>query len=158
MKPLSRTCTLIALFILSVSACKPAQDETIHEQPPTPADRPPLAFLAGSYEVVGRYPDSERIYTGTVSIDIDEETGALAITRTIGDASVAGTGTIATAVERTPVLRIRFEEAGQQLEATYLIDTDLDNYARLSGYVYAQGGGTTLPGIETLFADHYRQP
>jgi len=30
----------------------------------------------------------------------------------------------------------------------------LDNYGRLTGYVYLNDGGTTTPWLEALFSDH----
>ena len=39
-------------------------------------------------------------------------------------------------------------------EATYFFNSDLDNYARLLGYLYVIQGGTKEPGLEALFIDH----
>ena len=44
--------------------------------------------------------------------------------------------------------------ARQEYEITYLWRSDLDNYARLSGYLYQPGEKTDSPGMEALFRDH----
>jgi hypothetical protein len=45
-------------------------------------------------------------------------------------------------------------DESKRYEATYLINSDLDNYARLSGYLYLIQGGTKVAGLEALFIDH----
>jgi len=45
-------------------------------------------------------------------------------------------------------------EENKSYEATYLIDSDLDNYGRLTGYLYIKGTETKKPGLEALFIDH----
>jgi hypothetical protein len=120
----------------------------------------PLGFLVGSCEIIGRFPDSDRTYSGTLVMSLSEsEPASLAITRTIGQVSTMGTGSLAkTAFDGTEVLRVLFREAEELMEATYLVGSDLDNHARLTGYVYKEGGGTTVPGLDVLFSDHYRRP
>jgi len=118
----------------------------------------PLAFLVGTYEVIGRYPDAEQLYSGTVEISLsDTDAESVSVARTIDGVSTHGEGKMTTATgDAIAVLRVVFQEADRTMEATYLINSDLDNYARLTGYVYVQSGGTQLPGIESLFHDHYR--
>jgi hypothetical protein len=108
-------------------------------------------FLAGSYELIGRYPDSNMTYTGTVVLT---KTGDyFEVVRTIKNIVIRGTGRIEAATADTiTVLRFRFLDGNKRYEGTYLIDTDLDNYARLTGYVYLKNGGTKKPGLEALFA------
>lgn len=147
----------LPLFLLSfmASACLSQRQ---NQTPLSPQDAPPIAFLVGTYDVIGRYPDSEQLYTGTVEINrSDTETNAVSVTRTIGGLATQGEGEVTTATgDAIAVLRVVFQEAGRTMEATYLLDSDLDNYARLTGYVYIQSGGTQLPGIEALFHTHYR--
>lgn len=118
----------------------------------------PLAFLEGSYEVIGRSPDSEDLYSGTVTMMLsNSEAETLSVTRTIGGTSIQGEGAFAeTRSDAVTVLRVAYKEDGQNREVTYLIEVDLDNYARLTGYVYQKDGETQLPGVEVLFNDHYR--
>jgi hypothetical protein len=63
-----------------------------------------------------------------------------------------GTGSIDLATaDRIKVLRVRYQGG---LEGNYLFGSDLDNYARITGYIYRVGQRTTRnPGLEALFAD-----
>lgn len=144
-------------LLIGISACGAEAEPKAGSYPVTP---PPVDFVAGSYELIGRYPDSDNVYSGTMTIGVaDENSGSLTITRRVGGKTIPGSGVVtSTTGDAVVVLRIEFEGAhGAEMEATYLIDTDLDNYARLTGYVYAKNGDTTIPGIEALFSDHYRQ-
>ena len=79
----------------------------------------------------------------------------LEVTRRVAGKQIVGVGALefATADKRN-VLRVRFADSGQHYEATYIICSDLDNYARLTGYVYSKGGNTKIPGLEAWFSDH----
>lgn len=72
----------------------------------------------------------------------------------IGNRAVKGTGKIETVTpDKIKVIRILFESEGKDCEATYLIGSDLDNYGRLTGYVYFKGGEAKTPGLEALFIE-----
>ena len=108
------------------------------------------SFLMGSYELIGRLPDSDMTYTGKVVLKKSGDD--FEVTRVVKNKVIKGTGKIETAAaDKIKVLRIRFIDENKSYEGTYLIDSDLDNYARLTGYVYLQGGGTKAPGLEALF-------
>ena len=111
-------------------------------------------FLAGRYLVIGKAVNSEETYSGTV--DFSCKNGRIAVVRTIQGAVVHGEGTLEHALgqDKADVLRVRFNQAGKKYEITYLWRSDLDNYARLSGYVYQPGQQTGSPGMEALFIDH----
>lgn len=154
--------TLFALF-LSLTACQnqPASASQTEEES---TDMPkstgfPVEMLTGSYEIIGRYPDSDQVYLGTASIETsDSDPDQLIVTRTIDGKSIEGSGTMEMNSEgTTELLRITFtSEDGTGMEGTYQLQVDLDNYARLSGYVYVKDGDTVVPGIEALFSDHFR--
>lgn len=110
-------------------------------------------FLAGTYRAVGKEADSDRTYSGKVILK--NRSDHLAVTRTIGSETVTGTGTIEHALgpDEAHVLRVRFTRNGKDYEITYLWRSDLDNFARLSGYLYEPGGQTGNPGLEALFID-----
>ena len=112
-------------------------------------------FLAGTYNVIGKVPDSNQTYTGKAILRKNGD--QLEIIRKIKDKEIKGIGKIESAADEIQVLRLRFRENEKDYEVTYIIDSDLDNYARLSGYVYLQNGGTTMPGLEALFIAHKRQ-
>ncbi len=109
-------------------------------------------FLSGSYVVIGKRPDSTETYSG--QINLEEADGQLQVVRIVNDQITRGIGKIQEAVHgEVDVLRIRFDQDGKSYEGTYLVDGDLDNYARLTGYVYLADGSTRSVGLEALFAD-----
>lgn len=114
---------------------------------------PMMGFIQGSYIVVGQTPEDGKAYNGTMSIMMDEE-GKLEVTRTIGGKVINCTGKMDSALGgEVTVFTITFIENKKEYEATYLISSDLDNYARLTGYVYLKEGDTQMPGLEALFPD-----
>ena len=110
-------------------------------------------FLEGTYHLIGRLPDSNKTYTGKMILKKSDD--KLDVIRIIEGKKTNGLGMIETvSVDKIKVLRIRFKDENKHFEATYLIDSDLDNYGRLSGYLYLQKGGNKMPGLEALFIDH----
>jgi hypothetical protein len=109
-------------------------------------------FLEGPYQVIGRHPDSKETYAGKVVFRKNGD--SMKVVREFGDEVVEGFGRIeASAADGTKVFRVRFVRSGAEYEATYVIASDLDNYARLTGYVYLLGGSTKQAGLEALFVD-----
>ena len=107
-------------------------------------------FVSGQYQLIGKGPDSDRTYSGQVGIF--SESGKLRFLRVIAGNTVSGEAAIEEAVHgEANVLRMRFNENGVDYEDTCLIQSDLDNYARISCYLYRQDGTTREPGIEALF-------
>ena len=110
-------------------------------------------FLQGPYELIGRWPDSNETYIGRVLLK--KSNRHFKVVRMVSNKRIEGVGKIETATaDNVRVLRIRFSKAGRTYEGTYLIDSDLDNYGRLSGYLYLKEGGTKKVGLEALFSDH----
>jgi len=111
------------------------------------------SFLRGTYQVIGRWPDSNESYNGKVVIKSKGD--HLQLFRSINGEEIEGIGRISTATaDKIKVLTVRFSQHGRRYGATYMIDYDLDNYARLSGYLYLETGETKRPGLEALFSDH----
>ena len=110
--------------------------------------------LAGTYLVVGKELDSDKTYSGKVTFGGRED--HLIVTRDIHGETIQGIGKIEHALgpDQANVLRVRFTRNGHDFEITYLWRNDLDNYARLSGYLYQPGKPTVSPGLEALFIDH----
>ena len=108
-------------------------------------------FIAGDYILIGKAPDSDRTYSGRVTIRVTPE--GLVIKRTIGSETVTGTATAELTREGVGVLRIRFHENEIDYEETCMIESDLDNYSRFTCYLYQPGVETDQPGLEALFHD-----
>jgi hypothetical protein len=111
-------------------------------------------FLAGRYVLIGKKPGSDTTYLGKVVLD--HEADHLLVERVIDGITLTGEGVIehALGADQADVLRVRFVEDGVSYEATYLWSSDLDNYARLTGYLYRVDGSDESPGLEALFIDH----
>jgi hypothetical protein len=136
---------LLAVFLAPVWAQSPGkggEEDSLYE------------FLQGTYHIIGRLVDSSLTYTGRVALT--KTANGLQVKRTIDGKTIEGVGKIETATaDKIKVLRVRFIDQNKSCEATYLINSDLDNYARLSGYLYVINGSvTTTPGLEALFFDH----
>ncbi len=110
-------------------------------------------FLEGTYVVIGKRPDGDVTYVGRVRLIKSNDT--LMVHRSISGFDATGVGRLAdSATGKQSVLRVNFQHEGNHYDATYLIESDLDNHARLTGYVYLTNGNTKRVGWETLFADH----
>jgi hypothetical protein len=113
-------------------------------------------FLQGKYELIGRFPDSDTIYSGTGILRATKD--GIEFSRTINGTTIKGAARLEfTRHDRVKVLRMRFADGDRSYEGTYVLGSDLDNYARLTGYVYLQDGKTQRPGIEAWFADVNRR-
>ena len=109
-------------------------------------------FVIGHYWLLGKQVDSEQTYFGKIEIHASGD--QLRIKRTINGTETTGTAAIEQAVHgAATVLRMRFEENNAAYENTCLIQSDLDNYARISCYRYQPGVETKSPGLEVLFID-----
>ena len=110
-------------------------------------------FVEGEYLLIGQEIDSDETYQGRVSIYLESD--QLIVKRTINDKVVMGDARFETALNGdASVLRIRFTDNGVKHETTCLLRSDLDNYARISCYLYYPDQDITKPGLEALFIDH----
>ncbi len=105
----------------------------------------------GKYTLIGKAPDSEQTYLGNV--EIAYKGSQLQVSKVINGHTVTGQAAIESAGE-TEVLRIRFTDNGKKYEETCLVGADLDNYARISCYLYQPQVETSSPGLEALFRDN----
>ena len=156
--PMLRTFALLLSLLLLI--CHPTPGVAAAPQPsPTGEDVTDiLEFLTGSYRLIGKELDSEKTFLGEVTIN--RKGNQLQILRTVNGATVEGTGGIEFAsLGESRVLRIRFKSGTSNYEGTYLYHSDLDNYPRLTGYLYKVDPktGTPLetknPGLEALFPE-----
>ena len=134
-----------ALLCLVMAQSAPAEDASKK----APDVKFLLGFLAGDYRLVGQKPDSGAAYLGRLTLR--ETGGAFSVTCVVAGVASPRTASIETTGEGLPVLRMRFSQEGVDYAATYLWQTDLDNYPRLTGYVYRAQGETKSPGLEVLF-------
>jgi hypothetical protein len=106
----------------------------------------------GDYILVGKALDSDQTYHGKVKIKSSAR--GLTVTRQVGGKTINGTAKVEpTGSGESSVLRIRFADANVKYEQTCLVAGDLDNYARISCYLYRPGVETKQPGMEVLFHD-----
>lgn len=112
-----------------------------------------VSFLTGHYVIIGQKPDSALTYHGTLSLELNKDN--LTIVRNIDNTIVKGTATIdSVTADQISVLRIQFNENNKDYEGTFLISSDLDNYGRLTGYIYLKDNSTQNVGLEAWFADY----
>ena len=110
------------------------------------------SFIAGKYHLVGKAIDSDRTYYGKVQI-VSTESG-IEVHRLLAEKTIIGSGAIEKATaDNVKLLRIRFTENDMEFEETCIISSDLDNYARITCYLYRSGRETSNPGLEVLFID-----
>ncbi|MBN2757482.1 MAG: hypothetical protein JXR51_09920 [Bacteroidales bacterium] len=110
-------------------------------------------FLVGEYTIIGKKIECNEAYTGFMKIE--NTNGKFNVTRQIGDDKIiCEAGIKETLSEKIKVFVISFYENNINYEITYLIDTDFDNYPRLSGFLYFKNKETEKPGLEAAFCNH----
>ena len=112
-------------------------------------------FLVGEYVLIGKKPDSEATYSDRVVLK--QRGTEFDVTRTISGETVYGTASFETATpDKIPVLRVHFLFEGEPCEATYLWQGDLNNYARLTGYVYSRRSSASFCAVWRQLQDLVR--
>ena len=107
-------------------------------------------FIQGKYTVIGKRPDSANTYHGTLSIS--SFASGMAVSRVIANEETIGSAKIVrVTADKIPVLQMSFREGGREYVQSCMIDSDLDNYARITCQTVASDGTTRLPGMEALF-------
>jgi hypothetical protein len=110
-------------------------------------------MVQGKYLLVGKELDSDKTYHGKVQIQ--DNKGKLTVVRNINGKTIKGVAAIESTLNGdAKVLRIRFTEGETNFEQTCMVGSDLDNYARISCYLYQPKMHTLKPGLEVLFNDH----
>lgn len=110
-------------------------------------------FVVGQYDLIGKSIGNKNTYYGEMTIK-STDTG-FKVTRIINGKTITGKAAIEHATgDKVPVLRVRFIENGKNHEETCLVNSDLDNYARLTCHLYLPSVTTTEPGLEALFIKH----
>jgi len=112
-----------------------------------------LSSIVGSYDIIGCLPESTQTFFGEVTFR--KQGRQLIFERIIDGRKVIGEAVIMTATaDDVPVLQASFTENEIAYAATYLLHSDLDNYRRMSGYVYHTGKEIKRPGLEAFFIRH----
>lgn len=111
----------------------------------------PYDSIIGLYECIGRWPDSAETYSGRVEISHASE--GIRIIRNINGQRVEARGQFGTATpDEVQVLKVNFRQNRIDYEETCMLSTDLDNYPRMTCYLYSPK--TKEVGLEALFPDH----
>jgi len=135
---------LLAVGILFLNSPLTAQEQT--------QEQFLASFIAGKYHLVGKSLDSDNTYYGKVKL-VSTGSGVV-VHRIIAEKTTIGSGAIEKATaDNVNLLRIRFVENNTEFEETCIIGSDLDNYARITCYLYQSGVKTSNPGLEVLFID-----
>ncbi len=140
--------SLILFLILSHNATAAATGEA--------EEAPEASFVVGRYQLIGRFPDSSRTYTGTARIDRDGD--RLLLKREIAGKTTRIYGVVRRADPgEAQVLAFAW---GNKLpmEMVCLIGGDLDNYARLTCHWGRRGNPHKQPGMEAYFAQEPWEP
>ncbi len=109
-----------------------------------------LSFVVGDYVIVGKAPDNGATYAGVARIE--RQSGRLLLHRRIGSKDAIAEGAIETPSPpgEGEVLRFRWHDDEPRL-MTCLVDSDLDNYARLTCFWAIKDHDHVEPGLETMF-------
>ena len=144
----------VVLLLMLASSCATANGALpgYCERMPSAAPQDYGVFV-GSYQVIGRRPDSERTFSGHVSIDMGD--AALSFHREIRGSMVTGRGYLAQCLaDQIPILFLEFKENGINVEELCQSSFDMDNYKRMTCVVRRGDHATKRPGLEAYFADH----
>lgn len=88
-----------------------------------------------SYKLVGKEADSDKTFLGKVVLK--KRGTKLDVVRLIDGARIRGIGWIDfVTADRIKILRMRFHTSKGQFEGAYMFCSDLDNFARITGYFF----------------------
>ena len=111
-------------------------------------------FVVGDYLLIGQGIDTKSTYSGNVSIYL--EGPQLKVKRIIDGKVTIGQASFKPVLNGdSKALRIQFSDNGVNFEETCMFPSDLDNYARITCYLYIPGTDIIKPGLEALFVDHF---
>jgi hypothetical protein len=132
--------TIIAMITIPATAKDVEYKEEAHN------------FLAGSYLIIGKHYKSKQAYHGKATLSLNGN--ELKLTKHINEQIISGNGKVERAIfADVDVLRMKFNEHENELEATCLFKGDLDNYARITCYIYPPDMNIDEPGLEAWFID-----
>lgn len=129
-------CMILVFYGVSVSA------KTCGELPYSPE------FIAGAYDMVARYPDSNTTFTAKISIEDFEKNGILMVERLNKNIKRTWKGHFRPASPGEECI-LEFQRGPYSMSC--LVSIDLDNFARLTcswGWINKMNN---VPGIAALF-------
>ncbi len=119
-------------------------------------ETPEASFVLGRYQLIGRFPDSPRTYTGTARIEREGE--RLLLRREISGKTTRVYGVVRRA-DPGEALVLAFAWGNKPaMDMVCLIGSDLDNYARLTCHWGRRGNPHKQPGMEAYFAQEPWDP
>jgi hypothetical protein len=109
--------------------------------------------FAGRYEVIGRHLDSDKIFSGHITMSIADS--LLTVRREVGRNVAVGRAYLAHCLaDHIPILFLEFKDHRASLDGLCRWTMELDNYPRLTCEVVKATGKTGSPGLEAYFWDH----
>jgi len=111
---------------------------------------PRLMALQGEYIALGIAPHSLKPYKGKIMKFLAKDT--LSVIRIINGKKSMGKGRL----EKNPPSEItefvvNFQDGRKTVRAVYLMQSEYDNYIRLTGMLYSKGVSLEKKGLEALF-------
>jgi hypothetical protein len=111
-------------------------------------------FVLGKYYLIGKTLNDEQSYFGEIEFNQSNSKNEndMTFVKTIDHNKIEGTAKIEkTDSEGINVLRLQFKKEKKLFEQTCMVNSDLDNYARISCYLYEKNVNTDKPGLEAFF-------
>lgn len=113
-------------------------------------------FLNATYGLIGKKPGSSETYSGSVAIRPHGD--GIEVVRCVGTSRITGKASIVPVTsDRIPNLKVEWRDGKDRYEAFYMIHSDADNYARLSG-PYVRLTDRAKFGWELLYVDPHGAP
>lgn len=138
----------VALFVLCLLMIPASRADEICKREKVDPEYP--AGLAGKYEIIGRMPDSDVTYGGTLEI----KTGKTAYTlrRTVGGSTAIGEAWFESCgPDEIQVFSFKYTQGKRPLEGYCFIRTDGDNNWLLSCHTNFVGVPYERNGLESMF-------
>jgi hypothetical protein len=108
------------------------------------------AGLDGKYEIIGRMPDSDVTYSGTLEVGIGKT--AYTLKRTVNGNIANGEAWFETCgLDEIQVLSFKYTQGKKPMEGFCFINRNGDNYMLMSCYTNYVGVESKRSGLESMF-------
>jgi len=141
---------LVTMALYSAMTTARAQSPN-HDYDPKKAKIAMEFMVPGNFVLIGKAPDSDRMYFGRISIK--KTADGFEVVRTISGKRILGTAAVESvpSADDAPALSIKFTEAGRSYQEFCAAQLDLDNDARITCLVYKSDTRTRRVGYEAFF-------